>query len=135
MSPEPKVARDVAEAEFDKWAKAMRLERKLDPSTLDDEDKKGLAVTKATILGAIQDGILAVDEEGRFVMTVGEKRVLFKKPKGADLMAIDSAKAEAGVQKTVKFLTSVTGGQVSFAQMDLADVQICDAIATLFLAR
>jgi len=134
------IGRDVAEKDFERWATAMRLGRKLDPAKLDDEDKKGLALIKGTLLDAIQDGLLVVDTEGRFVLSSTVKgtpfSLTFNKPKGADLMAIDQAKADETVKKTVKFLASTTGQNAPFfSTIDLADFAICDAIATLFLSR
>ncbi len=141
MSSEETIAREVAEQEFERWAAAMRLGRKLDPSKLDDEDKKGLTIVKGTLLDAIQDRLLVVDSEGRFVLSSTTNKgtpfsLTFNKPKGVDVMAIDQAKPDEGVKKTVRFLASVTGQNAPFfSTIDLADFQICDAIATLFLAR
>jgi hypothetical protein len=41
-----KIALEVAQAEFDRWAQAMDLARKLDPSGLDADDKKSLAAAE-----------------------------------------------------------------------------------------
>ena len=135
-SSEPKVVRAQAEIEFERWAKAMRLQRKIDPSTLNDEDKRGFALTKGAIIGAIEDGYLTCNDQGLFELQAGDKRLVFKKPKGSALMAMDQAKSDAGVHKTMKFLAEMCGVPTStFANMDVADYQVCDAIALLFLAK
>jgi hypothetical protein len=133
----PVVARESAELEFAAWCASMRLTRKLDESTLNDADKASLLATKKLIIDAIEDGFLARNEQGLFVFTTGDgKHVTFKKPTGATLMAIDNAKADAGVHRTMKFLAEMTGeAPVVFSKMDLVDVQVCDAIAGLFLAK
>lgn len=144
MSTEAKVAREVAEAEFEKWVKAMGLSRKLDPDKLDDEDRKDLAKNRGTILDAIEDGPLVVNEEGEFEYTpqigVGDSKdrtpVRFYEPDGACLMQMDQAKQDALVHREFKLLAAVTKRTSNyFAKMKNRDLDICKAILVTFLVK
>lgn len=140
--PKPTVAREVAEAEFDRWAAAMRLTRKVDASKLDDADKAALQSLKESILGAIEDAALVVDGEGRFVFTPegnkGEVTIVFHKPTGASVMAMDQAKSGETGRRMAKFLADMTRNPVDLfagTKLELVDLQVCDSIAQLFLAK
>lgn len=133
----PKVAREVAEAEFQRWAEAMGLARKLDPSKLDDNDRKSLASQKSILLDAVEDGHLVVDGEGQFVFTPvkGDTTPLtFHEPDGAMLRAVDQAKAGAAVERDHKLLGAITKTSAArFAGMKHRDLSVCLAIEVLFL--
>lgn len=131
------VAREVAEAEFQRWADAMRLTRKLDLAKMSDADKAALGVLRECLLDAMQDGQLVVDEEGRFVLAIaGVEPLVFNKPTGASVMAMDQAKGTEPTRKLVKFLADMTKRTTdTFAKLDLVDLQVCDSIAQLFLAK
>lgn len=137
---EPTVAREVAEADFERWLVAMRLTRKADPNLLNDEDKKSLAEAKGAMIAAIMDGNLSVNESGVFVFTPyneykGCAQVVFHKPKGSALMAMDKAKAGDVATKQFKFMADMTRTNVPlFANMEWEDLSICLYIANFFTA-
>jgi hypothetical protein len=136
---DPVVAKEVAEGEFDSWVEAMGLTRKVDPSTLNDEDKKSLADQKGVLLEAIMAGALSLNEAKCFVFTPRASKerepITFYEPTGASLMATDQAKLGNVVQKQFKFLADMTQQPASrYAKMVNRDLSVCLAIAALFLA-
>lgn len=132
-----KVAREVAEAEFERWAEAMGLSRKLDPAKLDDNDRKSLAQQKNLLLDAIEDGNLVVNESGEFVFTPvkGDQGPLtFPEPDGAMLKAVDQAKQGEAVARDHKLLGAITKTSAArFASMKARDLAVCTAVMVLFL--
>jgi hypothetical protein len=139
MSADPKVAKEVAEQEFERWAEAMGLRRMFDPATLDEEDKKALAIHRGALLGAIEDGNLTVNDEGEFVFTpvMGDRTPLtFHEPDGAMLRTADTVKMGEGVSREQKLLGAITKTSASrFSGMKRRDLTICDSIFSLFLAK
>lgn len=140
-----KIAQEVAENEFQRWAQAMDLTRKLDPTALDNDDKKSLADSKRVILDAIMDGHLVVAEEsGEFVYTqkIEDKEaktpITFHEPDGASFMSVDQI-GKSGthdVTKAVSVLSQITKEtKARFARMKNRDFSVCQAILGLFLAR
>jgi hypothetical protein len=134
----PKVAREVADGEFDRWVEAMGLSRKVDPSTLSDEDKKSLAEQKGILVEALMSGSLVLNEENCFVFTptLGVREpITFYEPTGASLMATDAVKLGNVVQKQFRFLADMTRqGAQRFSAMKVRDLSVCLAVAALFLA-
>lgn len=133
---ENKVAREVAEQEFARWAEAMDLVAKMDPDKLDQADKKSLAETREIILNAIERGMLVVEDGGQFVFTPSSgEPITFYEPTGASLMAADTAGAGKDVQKTLRVLADFTRQSVQrYAGMKNRDLRVCQAILVLFLA-
>jgi hypothetical protein len=133
-----KITKEVADQEFDRWVEAMGLARKLDPSTLNDEDKKSLADSKKVLIGAMLDGNLLVNDNGELVFQpkFGEgEPITFYEPTGASLMASDAVKMGAVVQKQFKVLADMTKTSVArFSSMKNRDLSVCLAISAFFLA-
>jgi len=129
-----KVATEVAEAEFEKWVVAMGLSRKLQRADLDADDKKGIAINRSIIVGAIEDGDLALNDENEIVFTptVGDRTpVTFTEPDGG---MITAALAKTGdVSRLLAALTKSVPAR--FVKMKGRDLTICDAIASLFLVK
>jgi hypothetical protein len=139
---EDRTALEVAESEFERWAKAMDLARKLDPIGLDSEDKKALSENKRVILDAIQSGNLVVTEEGEFVYTpkIGDEKtpIRFFEPDGAVFMAIDriGKSGEQEVKKSYAMLAAMTKEAIGrFSKMKNRDLTVCNAVLLLFLAK
>lgn len=142
-APVEKVAREVAEAEFDRWAEAMDLVAKFDDEAMkamDDEDKRSFVTQKRVIVDAIRFGRLVVNDSGEFVYTqqVGATDpITFHEPTGASLMAMDKAgKAGHGITKTFAVLAEMTGTSAQrFSGMKNRDLAVCQAILGFLLAR
>jgi|GEM_PF-5124247 len=141
-----KITAEVAESEFARWAQAMDLTRKLDPTGLDADDKKSLESSRRAITDAMLDGHLVVTEAGEFVYTQklpDEKDkdagpITFHEPDGAMIMSIDQI-GKSGthdVTKAVMVLAQMTKEpKQRFARMKNRDLSVCQAILGLFLAR
>lgn len=135
MSSEPKVARDVAEAEFQKFAEAMYLD--VDPEGLDADDRKGLEAGKRAFVRACMDGLLTVNSNGEPVFTpqTGGDPITFHEPKGAAIMARDSKKTGHDQAKLVATMVAMTDvKEERFKAMPGRDFKTCEAITILFLA-
>lgn len=138
---ELKVAMEVAEADFERWADAMDLKRKLEHPAMNAESKDGLETNKRLILDSITQGNLAVDDAGQFIFTpqVGDRApITFFEPDGACLMAVDSIgkQGHREAAKGVAILAAMTKQNAArFAKMKVRDFAICEAVLSLFLAK
>lgn len=133
-----KVAREVCEAEFTRFLEAMDLTEKCDAKQYDGDDLKSFLDTKATIISAMERGLLCVDEKGQPVYTpqLGNSGpIVFYEPSGADLMAMDQAKKGHDIEKQNKLLAAMTKRHPGdFAKLAMRDYRVCTAIQVLFLA-
>lgn len=130
------VVKEVAELEFDRFVDLMGID--LDPSTMDDEDKKGLVLQKSRIIKAIQRGSLVVNEKGEPVYTPqrksGADSITFHCPTGAALMEMDKKQLNHDITKSITVLASISKtNQAVFSNMELPDLNVCTAILTVFL--
>lgn len=127
------VAREVAEAEFERFLDAMDL--KIGLVDLDDEDKASLAAARSRIVGEIVRGRVVVDEDGqpRFTTSEGHE-VVFYEPKGSTFMAADKRKDGHNIAKMYAILAEMTReSPARFANMKGRDIKTCQAILLLFL--
>lgn len=139
-----KVAKEVAELEFTALVATMDLE--VDPAHMDAEDRGDFERHRATIIGAYQRLSLVNNEDGMAVFTPKFSKPLpimpanatsftFRRPTGATLMAMDGKKVGADVTKLYASMAQMTGQHVkTFSAMDMVDLRVCTALATLFLA-
>lgn len=130
------VAKEVAEAEFERFADIMDLD--IDPAGMDEEDKTGLEQNKKRIISAIQKGALVVNDKGEPVFTPqrtqGLEDITFHEPTGASLMAMDRKKKNHDISKMFATMADMTGGHSnSFSKMKMSDLKVCLAVTTLFL--
>ncbi len=128
-----KIAPEVAEAEFERFATKMRLD--LDPDGLDSDDRKNLADAKRRFLNAMQRGLLIVDDAGQPVFTPEQgDAITFYRPRGATLMAMDVKKVGHDVTKGLAAMAEMTKQNiVRYHDMPYPDLRICQAIVALFL--
>ena len=131
---EPAVARDVAEHELETFAEAMDLD--LDPTHMDDEDKKGLDDVKRIVLKAIQRGTLAFNDQSEPMYKCADGNTYtFKEPNGGNFMAMDRKKQHENVGKMYATMSEMAGVPMkTFATMPNRDLKVCTAVVTLFLA-
>jgi len=130
------VAADVAEAEFQKWVRAMGMSQKLDPSRLDGEDRKSLLDQKRVITDAIERGELVVNDEGCFEFTpTGGQTIAWPEPTMEVMMAIDGHRETDNAKRMFFIMAKMTGKPVTFFRaLKLRHGQVCQAVANLFLA-
>jgi hypothetical protein len=131
-----KVAKEVAEAEFDRFVKAMDLD--VDPSDMSEEDKEAFQQQKERLVGAIQSGALTINDDGEPVFTPQRTKdadtLTFHEPTGASLMAMDRKKKSEDIGKLYAAMADMTRSHSStFSKMRMADLKVCMAITTLFL--
>lgn len=131
-----KVAKEVAEQEFERFIDAMDLD--VDTAGMDEDDKKGFEQQKSRIIGAIQSGALVVNDDGEPVFTPQRTKdaepITFHEPTGASLMAMDRKKKTEDIGKLYSAMGDMTGKHPStFAKMKMPDLKVCMAVTTLFL--
>lgn len=131
-----KVDKEVAENEFNRFVECMDLD--VDPSGMDEDDKKGFFQQKDRIIAAIQSGALVIGDAGEPTYTPQRTRdtspITFYEPTGASLMAMDRKKKSEDVAKLYSAMGDMTKTHASvFSKMKMADLKVCMAITTLFL--
>lgn len=136
---EEKVAREVAEQEFERYLEAMDLSARISLERCTDaEDRKSLEDLRWTLVQAIQEGHLVIREDGTAELhpKVGNTTpVHFPEPDGKAIAAMDQAKRDQGALKTNMLLGKWTGlNPERFAAMKMRDYRVCAALVTLFLA-
>lgn len=133
------VSREVAEDEFNRWSDAMGLIPKFDESLLNDEEVEELRSSKHTVLCAIMDGRLTVNENGDFVFTpsdVGSDgklgSMVFGEPTMSQLREANREKSKVDQQnKLVALMTNKDATILS--KMRSRNFNVCGAIVGLFL--
>lgn len=129
------VAKEVAEAEFERFTAAMDLD--VDTTRMDADDRKGYDEARHVIVRAIERGQIYVDDKGQPVFTPtaeGAKPITFFEPTGASYMATDGHKKTAEVAKLCAMLGEVTRTNAkTFAGMPARDFKICQKLIVLFL--
>ena len=135
-APAPKIAQEVAEAEFDRFTSEMDLD--VDVDFMDEEDLTAFNKQKRRIIAAIMDGSLVVNENGEAVYTPrksGEIEPLtFHERTGASTMAMDGKKKGHDVSKTYAIMANLTKTHSStFAKMKGIDIKVCEAIFNLLM--
>lgn len=131
-----KAGSEVAEVEFNRFVEAMSLD--IEESSLNDEDKAGLALNRRRMLLAIETGSLVIDMDGvpTYTPQRSENResIIFYEPTGASIMAMDRKKAGADVGKMFTIMADFTRtDDKRFANLKISDLNVCMAIATLYL--
>jgi hypothetical protein len=136
---EPKVAREVAERDFERMCRSRRVVT--DPAEIDEDDLPGLTAVREKLVKAIMRGELVIEENGDPVYTPpvgGAKSLRFHKPTGATYMAMEAnrpGEADGQVARTVRALTEMTrSDKGEIARLEGADYQMCVTLGQLFLA-
>jgi hypothetical protein len=126
-----KIAREVAEQEFDRFVEEMDLDLE---SGTDDEDKAEVDKHRGRLVRAIMGGSMVVNDSGELVYTVGEQVLTFREPTGADLQAQDAKKAGQDFGKLFAILASITGTSAkTFAAMKSRNLNVCTSVMTLMM--
>ncbi len=137
VDEKPVVAKEVAEAEFERWARGMDLTEDIREDYFEGDDLKSLQATKRTVLNAMMCGSLVVDSDDQLVFTpkLGNKEpITFPEPDGKTLLELDLVKKGHDVKKRFKLLGGWTGaGETRFTNLKRRDLNVCLAILTLFL--
>lgn len=129
-----KVSAEVAASEFARMCDANRIEH--DVSQLDADELEAWNALRDPILRDIRAGHIAIDPQGRPVVTpdIG-KPLTFNPATGATFMALETHGKGKDVSNTVAAMADMTGtGKGDFARLGARDFQMCNRIARLFLA-
>lgn len=131
-----KIAKEVAEAEFDRFVEANDL--LIGTENMDKEDRDSLDEQRGRIVRAIETGAMVVNEDGEPVFTPQRRKdataLTFHEPTGASLMAMDRKKKNEDVGKLYATMGDMTRTDAkTFSSMKMADLKVCIAVTTLFL--
>ncbi len=131
-----KIAKEVAEQEFNRFVESMDLD--VDPADMDEDDRKGFTQQKDRVIAAIQSGALVIKDSGEPVFTPQRTNdadaITFHEPTGASLMAMDRKKKTEDIGKLYAAMGDITKTHANvFSKMKMADLKVCMAITTLFL--
>lgn len=130
---EEKVAKEVAEAEFDRFIDAMDLDT--DKARMDPDDVKSFEDVKGKFVRAMMRGQLVVDDKGQPVVTTHDgTRLTFYEPTGASFAAMDSRKKGQDVGKMLAMMADMCRvAPAVFSKLPNRDFKICQALIQLFL--
>lgn len=133
---EQKVAREVAEQEFYRFAELMAID--IDTSKLEVEDKINFDKQFERFVRAVMNGSLVVNENGEPEFTPvrsdDKSKITFYEPTGRVIQAMDKQAERHNVAKLYDALAAMTRCSNSrFAAMKLADLHVCEAIFVFFL--
>lgn len=134
MKTTKKVAREVAEAEFDRMCSLRRVN--IDPEDMTAEEYQSLLDVKRKVVRVIERGELVVNENGDPIFTPpvpGAKSLTFYRPTGATFMAMDGDDGnQARLIRMITDMTRTAKGEI--AKLEAPDYVVCSTLANLFLA-
>lgn len=129
---EKKVATEVAQQEFERWAAAFEIDISTDD--LDAEETKAFEAFKSKFLKRVESGALTVDEDGVIEFTPrGDKEepLKFDEPTGSLLSA--RQKNDTDVQAARRALGAWAGVPPKrFTDMKLRDFNFCSELLAFF---
>jgi hypothetical protein len=133
-----RIAPEVAEAEFLRWADEMDIDT--DTSSFDAEDLAAFNKMKRRLLNAMEKGALMVNEKGEAVYTPQNPDskhrdpLTFHERTGASLMAMDGKKKGHDVAKTYAVMGDMCRvHQGIFAGLAGSDIKVCEALFALLM--
>ena len=131
-----KISKEMAEAEFNRFADLMDLD--LDPSGMSSDDRADFVVEKRKIIRALCKGDLVINENGEPIFTPvrseDKEPITFFEPTGASLAAMDRTKKDHDITKMFTTMADMTKrNAATFACMKMPDLKVCMGISTLFL--
>lgn len=134
---EPKIAEEVAESEFERFA----LEMDLDTNTEKMSEDRLAAFTelRRVAVRALMRGSLVIDDGGQAVFTPqydkDTKPLTFFASDGTVLSSMDKKKESEPVAKKYTAMGAITKTSAArFNAMDTRDLKVCQALYLLFLA-
>lgn len=136
----PKVAKEVAEQEFARFASTWDIFT--DEESMSQEDKDTFRPLKEKIVRAISRGAAVVSDDGKQIIYTPQHMaqggdvspITFNIPKGAAYIGMDSFKDRQSMHKLYSFMSEMTARPAKFfANMDGRDCKFCQAVTALFL--
>ena len=129
----PKVARAVAEAEFERMCAAHRIEH---DAERDEAEQKEWDDMKAPIVRMLMRGSLIVGENGNPTYTPPSGDPLtFHKATAASWIALETYGVGKNISNMIAAMAELTHtDRSSIARLEAADWQACTKVTTLFLS-
>lgn len=132
----PKVSKDVATKEFERWAEAWDID--IDREYMDDEDKSTFDNLRSRIERNIMRGRLVVSKDGEQIVQNlhkgGPRPITYSMPKGAAWLTMDQHKERQSMHKVFGYLAAMAGEPIRyFSNLDGPDVKVAQDIGLLFL--
>jgi hypothetical protein len=134
---EEKIAPEVAQAEFERFALTFDLETDVEQMTKDQAD--GFTVMRQTVIRAMRGGSLVVNDKGLPVYTPRFSKetepLTFYEFDGTTFSNMDKKKDNEHVAKKYAAMGTMTKTNAArFHAMDGRDLKICQALYLLFLS-
>ena len=131
---QPKVAEDVAAAEFSRMCAANRIDE--DESELTKDELEEWRAMCRPIIRDIRRGKLVIDAEGRPVYTTEEGKALtFNRATTATFIALETYGKGKDVSNMIAAVGDLTGtGKGELSKLMAPDVHVCSRVIRLFLA-
>lgn len=133
-----KVSKEVAEAEFERFADEMDID--IDTADMDAEDLTAFNKMCKKVIVAIGRGSLVINETGEAIYTPQNERskhkeaITFHERTGASLMAMDGKKKGHDVKKMYAVLGDMCKQHSSvFAGLVGTDVKVCESLFALLM--
>jgi hypothetical protein len=131
---QPKVAAEVAAAEFSRMCAANRIDE--DETVFNKDELAEWREARGAIIRDICRGKLMIDPEGRPVWTTEEGKALtFNRATAATFIALETHGKGKDVSNTLAALGEMTGaGKGELSKLMATDFHGCNRLAQLFLA-
>lgn len=127
-----KVATEVAQQEFERWAQIFEISTATEG--LREEDLRAFEDFKAKFVARVESGALTVDEDGTLEFCPRDDKaeaLKFAEPTGAILSA--RQKSDTDIQAARRVLAAWTGvSPTRFAEMKLRDFNFCAELLAFF---
>src|SRR5690606_13016685 len=128
-----KIAKDVAEQEFERMCDAFRID--YSTNELGEKDLEEWTELRGKIVQVLRTGALIVGEDGKPTYTppIGGDSLTVHPPTGATLMALETY-GQKNISNLVAAMAEMTRRDRSlFGKMAKPDFNVCSKLATLFL--
>jgi hypothetical protein len=138
QNKEPRVSREVAESEFDRFVESMSID--VDKSLMDEDEERAFERQKNKLVKAIMDESLVINDEGEAVYTPCNKRsrtdvpLTFNERTGNTLTSTDSKGKNAQAAKMYAMMGDMCRvPPKTFSGLVGQDIKMCEAIFSLLM--
>ena len=129
-----KVAREVAEADFERFCEMLAAYSEA-PDLKDEEDRKSFNENKGRFIKAVMSGSLVVADDGTATYTpsIGGAPFVFREPTAAMVTAIDRHKMSHSVTKQLAMIASFAGRpEGEIGKLPVRDMRVLNSIVNGF---
>ena len=133
----PKINKEMADKEFESWAKHLRLDTNLDE--MDVEEKSDFLQIKKKFVYSLLHGFTQTEENGDLTLNlidpiIGKSQIVFRRSfKGSTFVVMDRYKESQNVHKTIAFLGAWVGvDPKALLKLDAIDLWFGMKMVSLF---